>query len=92
MLRKEFETCPFCEVEITKNWDVEKNGYRITCPNCGKKIMLCDACLHSEDNEGMRCNWSKENGCFRHLKKSKKINYQEKNYYGQKNGRHLRKH
>ena len=50
MKRECVEICPHCEQEITKKWDVEKNGYQITCPNCGKKIMLCDECLHSEDN------------------------------------------
>ena len=68
MFREEIEICPYCEKEIAKKWDVENNGYQVTCPNCGKKIMLCDACLHSKDNKTMRCNWSEENGCFRQPK------------------------
>ncbi len=68
MKRREIEICPYCEQEVAIEWDVEKREYQAACPNCKKKIMLCDACLHSEDNEGMRCNWSQENGCFRHPK------------------------
>ena len=71
MKRECVEICPHCEQEITKKWDVEKNGYQITCPNGGKKIMLCDECLHSEDNEGMRCDWSEDLGCFRKPKETK---------------------
>ena len=36
MKRECIEVCPHCEKEITKQWDVEKKGYEITCPNCGK--------------------------------------------------------
>ena len=54
MIRECIEVCPHCGEEITKKWDVEKKGYQINCPNCGEKIMLCDECFHSEDNEGMR--------------------------------------
>ena len=71
MKRKCIEVCPHCGQEITKKWDVEKCGYQITCPNCGKKMMLCDECLHNEDNEGMRCDWSEERGCFRRQREKK---------------------
>lgn len=71
MKRECIEVCPHCDTEITKKWDVEKDGYQVTCPNCGKKIMLCDECLHNEDNEGMRCDWSEERGCFRKPKEIK---------------------
>lgn len=71
MIREEVEVCPHCDLEITKKWDVEKDGYQIACPNCKKRIMLCDACLHSEDNEAMSCDWSKEKGCFRKLNAAK---------------------
>ncbi len=65
MTRKEVEVCPYCDDEIIVEWDIEKNGYQTTCPSCGEKIMLCDACLHGEDNEGMFCDWSEDEGCFR---------------------------
>ncbi len=51
MEREEVEICSFCDKEIKKKWDVEKEGYQIACTECGEKIMLCDACLHSEDNK-----------------------------------------
>lgn len=64
MLREEIEMCPHCDTEITIEWDVEKDGYEVSCPNCGEKIMLCDACFHSDDNRFQYCDWCKE-GCFR---------------------------
>lgn len=66
--REEVEVCPHCDTEVTVMWDVEKQGYRATCPNCGEELMLCDACMNSEDNEGMHCDWSEAGGCFRHPK------------------------
>lgn len=65
MLRQEVEVCPHCDKEVYIEWDVEANGYQIKCPHCGKLIMLCDACYHSEDNIEHRCDWCKEHGCFR---------------------------
>lgn len=66
--REEVEVCPHCDTEVTIMWDVKAQGYRATCPNCGEELMLCDACMHSDDNEGMHCDWSEERGCFRHPK------------------------
>lgn len=72
MDREEIEYCPFCDSEISIKWDVEKDGYKITCPNCIKKIMLCSACLYREDNseddKTQICDWTMENGCFRKRK------------------------
>lgn len=68
MMREEVEICPDCGGENIKQWDVEKDGYEITCQHCGKPMMLCDACYHSDDNEYHRCDWSKEYGCFRKRK------------------------
>ena len=65
MVREEVEICPECEAEVTINWDVEKDGYKVPCPECGTEMMLCDACTHSEDNPGAKCDWSKKDGCFR---------------------------
>ena len=62
------ETCPHCDGEITLSWDVQLAGYRIHCPVCGEKIMLCDECLHADDNEGRYCDWNKCGGCFRQYK------------------------
>lgn len=52
------ELCPYCMSEnVFSNWDVEKQGYIATCWQCGKKIMLCDECLHADDNAGGHCDW-----------------------------------
>ena len=63
------ENCPYCgEANIYPNWDVEEQGYVAVCQTCGKKILLCDECLHREDNPTMKCDWCKdEHGgyCFR---------------------------
>ena len=72
MKKEEIEICPFCDKEIEKKWDVEKEGYQIPCTKCGEKIMLCDACLHSEDNKQKHCDWTMERGCFRKRKESRK--------------------
>lgn len=65
MLKTEVEMCPHCEHENEFRLDVEKYGYQTVCSNCGKELMLCDACMHSEDNESMYCDWSEEYNCFR---------------------------
>lgn len=64
------ETCPNCEKEITVNWDVKKDGYKTVCPNCGKTLMLCSACL-DPDTHCLSCDWNKENGCYRSGEKPK---------------------
>lgn len=65
MKREEVEVCPHCDGEITIQWDVEKDGYQISCPYCGNKIMLCDACKHSDDNPEQKCDWCEQYNCFR---------------------------
>lgn len=63
------ETCPHCDSEVVyPMWDVNVSGYVAVCKHCGAEIMLCDECLHTEDNEEMKCDWCKtECGgkCFR---------------------------
>ena len=70
MLREEVEICPYCDGENILQHDVEKDGYKVKCQHCGEEIMLCDACLNSEDNEGQFCNWSEHKGCWRSRKES----------------------
>lgn len=65
MMREEVEVCPHCMGENIIQWDVEKDGYQATCQHCGEKIMLCDACLHSDDNPSGKCDWDEESGCWR---------------------------
>lgn len=52
------EVCPHCEIEQTVCWDVERDGYAIYCPNCGKRIMLCSMCDRSRG-----CDWNEKSGC-----------------------------
>lgn len=68
------EICPWCECEnVFENWNVEKQGYVATCWQCGRRIFLCDECMHAEDNPEMKCDWSgkvvrnkyEEGRCFR---------------------------
>ena len=67
------EFCPYCEDEhFEKNWS-PSNGYRTHCMHCGASILLCDECLHAEDNPGGKCDWSAEtNKCFRDKKEENK--------------------
>lgn len=63
------ECCPKCGGEnIFPNWDVESQGYEAVCHECGAEMMLCDECLHADDNPAGRCDWSECGGCFRKRK------------------------
>lgn len=58
------EICPYCDRENILQWNTEIMGFVAICQHCGKEIMLCDECMHSEDNESMSCDWCKDcNGC-----------------------------
>lgn len=46
------ELCPNCGGEVEMVWDIKEDGYEIYCPYCGKKMMLCDACMHANDFKG----------------------------------------
>lgn len=66
---EQVETCPNCDCDnVFSNWDPEEKGYIAVCWNCGKKIFLCDACLHAEDNPERICDWKERRdgrGCMR---------------------------
>lgn len=48
------EVCPHCMSEnVYPMWDVEKSGFVAVCKHCGKEILLCDECIHMNDN----CDW-----------------------------------
>lgn len=52
------EICPWCESEnYYPDYDVEGNNYRVKCKTCGKEILLCDECLHADDNKCRLCDW-----------------------------------
>ena len=63
------EFCQDCEMEIEyPYYDPEKKGYIVTCKGCGKKMFLCDACLHADDNPEGMCDWYENDhghGCMR---------------------------
>ncbi|MCI8351949.1 MAG: hypothetical protein HFJ86_12445 [Oscillospiraceae bacterium] len=60
------EVCPHCESEIEMRWDTDTQGFKAFCPVCGKRLMLCDECIHAEDNSGGRCDFdSEKDGCWR---------------------------
>lgn len=55
------DTCPHCEHDnLIKDWDVAKKGWVATCEECGEDIMLCDSCMHADDNECHCCDWHEE--------------------------------
>lgn len=66
--REEVEICPHCMGENIIKWNVKRDGYEIVCQHCGEKIMLCDACIHSDDNKHQKCDWCEDGGCFRKRK------------------------
>lgn len=41
------EYCPHSENEIEMRWDTDARGFRVFCPVCGERLMLCDECLHA---------------------------------------------
>ena len=62
------EMCPHCMGEnVYPDWDAEIQGYIAVCSHCKTLIMLCDECLHSDDNPKQICDWSDNDGgtCFR---------------------------
>ncbi len=63
------ECCPDCGAENTMDWSIEQDGYKAYCAHCGHEMMLCDECLHADDNQGQKCDWKSDfNGvghCFR---------------------------
>lgn len=58
------EMCPNCDTEVEMVWDTEKFGYRAFCPHCGKRLMLCDECLHSGGVYDDNCDYcTKTDSC-----------------------------
>ena len=62
------EVCPHCDSENVLQWNCEELGFVTRCKYCGEELMLCDECLHCDDNLGQNCDWRKtQTGgiCFR---------------------------
>lgn len=52
------ELCPYCMSEnVYPMLDVEKSGFVAVCKHCGKEILLCDECIHMDDNNACYCDW-----------------------------------
>lgn len=63
------EMCPHCESEVEMRWNTDAMGFRAFCPVCGKRLMLCDECRHTE--EPTRCDYdSKTDTCHRMKKEN----------------------
>ena len=64
------EVCPHCMQEVpVPNW-APSDGYQVYCAFCFESILLCDECMHAEDNPGRICDWDSTTGrCFRDYKK-----------------------
>lgn len=58
------ELCAYCGEENALQWDIKTMGYVTECKYCGKKLMLCDECMHADDNQQMYCDWC-DGKCFR---------------------------
>ena len=57
-VREAVECCPHCSAEnIFRDHDLQKDGYKVCCHECGREMMLCDECVHAEDNPSGRCDW-----------------------------------
>lgn len=57
------EVCPHCESEVEMRWNTDTMGYKAFCPVCGKRLMLCDECRHTEGMPG--CDYNSHLDCCR---------------------------
>lgn len=58
IITEDVDVCPYCGCENHfYNWDTGVKGWIGKCAECGQEIMLCDTCLHADDNTKQRCNW-----------------------------------
>lgn len=61
------EFCPNCETEVEMQWDVKVSGYKAYCPHCGGRLMLCDACLHPDDEYNVgKCDYCAQTDSCKH--------------------------
>ena len=66
------ELCPHCGSEIEMRWNTDELGYRAFCPVCGKRLMLCDECRHTDgisncdyDSDSDTCRFNRTEGTDR---------------------------
>ena len=58
------EYCPECGNMIAVEIDRGDSRFFVTCPVCGRKLLLCSMCAE-------RCDWNEETGC--HMKDRKVV-------------------
>lgn len=63
--REVVELCPHCDNEIEMMWDIEEQGYETVCPICGKRLMLCDECMH---NDNAYCDYDSKTDCCHRMR------------------------
>lgn len=67
------EYCPRCDTDVSIVIDADDDRtYSVTCPNCGRKLMLCTLCHWDDWDAGLgdRCDWNPKTGCFRQRKEN----------------------
>ena len=57
------ELCPHCTNEIEMCWNTGEYGYKAFCPVCGKRLMLCDDCRHTDGIGG--CDYDSKSAACR---------------------------
>ena len=62
------EMCPHCDewIPIVID-DADMETYSVTCPHCGRKMMLCTLCHWDANDAGYNelCDWCEKRGCWR---------------------------
>ena len=72
MMKTVVEYCSECDTENEFRWDVETDGYKAYCPHCGKVLMLCEECVHSDDTPA-KCSVADSIGeCVRAIEEAEK--------------------
>lgn len=61
------EMCSYCGSEIEMRWAVNIRGYQAFCPVCGKRLMLCDECRHTEGDA--YCDYDRTTNSCRRMHK-----------------------
>lgn len=61
------EVCPHCESEVEMRWNTDTMSYKAFCPVCGKRLMLCDECRHTE--EPTPCDYDNKTDTCHRMKK-----------------------
>jgi hypothetical protein len=55
-----YEICPHCDGENKFDYINDNDYLHRCCKECGKVMMLCGECSHSNSIE---CDWSANSGC-----------------------------